>query len=316
MALPDISPRGSRPYPAVVASAAFSIGVLSLQDVPWPVLVERARRAESLGFDVFWVADHFVNPYAPRAHWYEGWTVLAGLAAATERIRIGTLVTSNTLRNPVLLARMAMTVDHISGGRLELGIGPGGAPLDYSMLGLPTWSPGERVDRLDETLRVLIPLLETGEAHHDGRYHRIDEAIVAPRPIQQPRPPITIGALGPRAIELAARHGDAWNTYGVAEGRSAAGHLSHPDALVATARRVALLDAACDRLGRDRASIRRSYLSFRGILEPIGKPAEFAAMVDDFRSLGFTQLSLYWPSSADEEAVLEAVGREVLPSLR
>lgn len=295
-----------------MSAPAFSFGILSLQDVPWPVLVERAKRAEALGFDVFWVADHFVNPYAPRGPWYEGWTALAGIAAATERIRVGTLVTSNTLRNPALLARMAMTVDHISGGRLELGIGPGGAPLDYSMLGLPTWPPRERVDRLEESLGVLIQLFEGGEAHIAGRYHRIDEAVLAPFPIQRPRPPIMVGALGPRAIEVAARNADGWNTYGVAGGRSVTGHLSHEDALAATAKRVALLDAACDRVGRDRSSIRRSYLSFRGILEPIGTPQDFAAMVDDFRSLGFSQLSLYWPGSLEEEGALEAVAREVL----
>ena len=298
-----------------MSAPAFSLGILSLQDVPWPVLVERARRAEALGFDVFWLADHFVNPYAPRGPWYEGWTSLAGVAVATEHIRVGPLVTSNTLRNPALLARMAMTVDHISAGRLELGIGPGGAPLDYSMLGLPAWPPRERVDRLEESLGVLVQLLEGGEAHVAGRYHRIDEAVLAPLPIQRPRPPITVGALGPRAIEVAARYADSWNTYGVAEGRSATGHLAHADALAATAKRVALLDAACDRVGRDRSSVRRSYLSFRGILEPIGTPSDFAAMVDDFRSLGFSQLSLYWPGSPEEEAALEAVAREILPAL-
>lgn len=303
-------------YPRRVVGPAFSLGILALQDVPWPVLLERARRAEALGFDVFWVADHFVNPYAPRGPWYEGWTALAGLAPMTERIRIGTLVTSNTLRNPALLARMAMTVDHISDGRLELGIGAGGAPLDYSMLGLPTWSPRERVDRLDETLRILTQLLQGGEAHLAGRHQQIEEAVLAPLPIQRPRPPMTIGALGQRGIELAARYGDAWNTYGVAGGRSAAGHLPHAEALDATASRVALLDAACDRVGRERSSIRRTYLSFRGILEPIGTPGDFAAMVDDFRSLGFSQLTVYWPGSRDEEAALEAVAREVLPGLR
>lgn len=287
-----------------------------LQDAPWPTLVERARRAEEMGFDILWVADHFVNPYVPRGHWYEGWTALAGLAAMTATIRLGTLVTSNTLRNPALLARMAMTVDHISGGRLELGIGPGGAPLDYSMLGLPMWPPRERVDRLDETLRIVIPLLETGEVRHAGRDLAIDEAVVAPFPIQRPRPPITVGALGPRAIEVAARHGDAWNTYGVKGGRSITGRLTHDDAVAATAERVAILDAACDRLGRERSSIRRSYLSFRGILEALGTPSDFAAMVADFRALGMSELNVYWPADPEGERALETIAREALPTLR
>lgn len=183
-----------------------SFGIFILQDAPWPTLRERARRAEAMGFDTIWVADHFVNPYAPKADWFDGWTLLAALAATTTSIRLGTLVASITLRHPVLLAREAMTVDHVSGGRLELGIGPAGAPFDYSMLGLSAWSPRERVDRLEESLAIVIPLLEQGVVHHAGRYHAIDEAFVAPLPVQRPRPPITVGALGPRAIEVAAHH--------------------------------------------------------------------------------------------------------------
>jgi len=287
-----------------------------LQDAPWPTLVERARRVEAMGFDTLWVADHFVNPYAPRTPWYDGWTLLAALAAVTERIRIGPLVTSNTLRNPALLARMAMTVDHVSGGRLELGIGAGGAPLDYSMLGLPAWSPRERVDRLDEALKIVIPLLESGEVRNVHGALDIEEAVISPLSIQRPRPPITVGALGPRAIEVAARHGNAWNGYGVGEGRAVTGRLGHDDAVEATRRRIDVLHAACDRHGRDRASVRKSYLSFRGYIEPLGTPTDFARMFADFQRIGVSELSVYWPRNLDEEPALEALAREAIPDLR
>jgi alkanesulfonate monooxygenase SsuD/methylene tetrahydromethanopterin reductase-like flavin-dependent oxidoreductase (luciferase family) len=293
-----------------------SFGVFILQDAPWPTLLERARRAEAMGFDTIWVGDHFVNPYAPKADWFEGWTLLAALAASTTTVRLGPLVASITLRHPALLARAAMTVDHISGGRLELGIGPAGAPFDYSMLGLAAWPPRERVDRLEESLAIVIPLLEQGVVHHAGPYHVIQEAFVAPLPVQRPRPPITVGALGLRAIEVAARHADTWNTYGVASGRSIAGRLTHEDAVAATAARARLADAACERLGRDPPALRRSYLSFRGISEPLGTPSDFARMVGDFRRIGFTELTVYWPPTADGEGALEAIAREALPDLR
>ncbi len=293
-----------------------TFGVLLLSDAPWEVLAERAKRAEAMGFDTLWVGDHFVNPYAPKGPWFEAWTTLAGLASATTRIRLGPLVSSITLRNPALLARMAMTVDHISHGRLEFGIGPAGAPLDYAMLGLPVWSPRERVDRLAENLEIISALLEHGEVHHRGSHYVIDGAVVAPAPVQRPRPPITVGALGPRAIELAARYADAWNTYGVAEGRAVTGRLGHEEAMAATAARCALLDAACERAGRDLSSIRRSYLSFRGLSEPLGTPAEFSRFVGDLTAIGMHDVVVYWPADADGEAALEAIAREALPDLR
>jgi alkanesulfonate monooxygenase SsuD/methylene tetrahydromethanopterin reductase-like flavin-dependent oxidoreductase (luciferase family) len=301
---------------ALMDESRTTFGVILLPDAPWAELVERARRVEAMGFDTLWVGDHFVNPYAPAGPWFDGWTTIAGLASVTTRIRLGPLVSSITLRNPALLARTAMTVDHISGGRLELGIGPAGAPLDYAMLGLPVWSPRERVDRLDEGLQIIIALLEQGEAHHAGRHYAIEEAIVAPPPVQRPRPPITVGALGPRAIEVAARYADAWNTYGVAGGRAVTGRLEHAGAMAATAERVALLDAACERVGRDPSSVRRSYLSFRGITEPLGTPSEFAHFVHDLQGLGIQEVVVYWPADRDGEAALERIAREALLDLR
>ena len=110
-------------------------GFLTVQNAPWPAMIERWRYLEDLGFDSAWLADHFVNPNEPAQPWSEGWTLLAALAAQTSRIRVGTLTTNASLRHPVMLARQALTVDHISGGRLEIGIGAGGAPFDHTMLG-------------------------------------------------------------------------------------------------------------------------------------------------------------------------------------
>lgn len=291
-------------------------GVLLLQNAPIEVLIDRARTAESMGFDQVWVGDHFVNPYAPRQDWFDGWSLLAAFAVTTSRVRLGPLVSSVTLHNPAHLARMALTVDHLSGGRLELGIGPGGAPLDYGMTGLPVWSPRERVGRLEEALQIVTALLERGEVEHVGEHYRINGAVLAPRPIQQPRPPITVGALGPRAIGLAARYAESWNTYGVTAGRDVHGRLEHREAVTATRRRVAILEEACAAIGRDPSSIRRSYLSFQGILEPILEPDAFTSFVRDFRDAGMDEFVLYWPEGDDAERALAALAERTFEPLR
>jgi alkanesulfonate monooxygenase SsuD/methylene tetrahydromethanopterin reductase-like flavin-dependent oxidoreductase (luciferase family) len=291
-------------------------GVLLLQNVPAMVLIDRARRAEAMGFDQVWVGDHFVNPYAPGQDWFDGWSILAALAVSTSRVRLGPLVSSVTLHNPARLARTAMTVDHLSGGRLELGIGPGGAPLDYAMTGLPVWPPGERVERLEETLDILESLLERGSVDHTGPHYRIEGAVVAPPPVQRPRPPITVGALGRRAIGIAARHAEGWNTYGVAVGRDVRGALDHAGAVDATRRRVALLDEACVAAGRDPASIRRSYLSFQGITQPILEPNAFLDFVGDFQEAGIDDFIVYWPDGEEAEHRLTALVDLAFPTLR
>lgn len=272
-----------------MARTGPSFGVMLLQDAPWPALLDRARRAEAMGFDTVWASDHFVNPYAPKADWFEAWTLLAALAAS--RVRLGLLVASVTLRNPALLARMAMTVDHISGGRLELGIGPASAPFDYSMLGLRAWPSRERVDRLGESLAVVIPLLEQGAVHQAGQCHVIEEVLLAALPFQRPRPPTTVGALGPRAIEVTAGHADAWNTYGIAAGRSVAGGLTHRmpwrrrrHAPVRRTRPVSVSAGTSPRFG----GTTWSYLPFRGLAEALGTPSDFVRMVGDFRRIGFS----------------------------
>lgn len=187
----------------------LTFGATVVQNAPWSTMVERARHLESLDIDTIWIADHFVNPFTPSQPWFEGWTALAGLALETHRVRIGTLVTSAAFRNPAFLARQALTVDHMSNGRLELGIGSGvAADPSNAMAGIDDWLPGERVARFEESVQIIDALLRQELTTFEGRYHRVESALMNPRPVQQPRPPLTIAALGPRMIRIAARYAD------------------------------------------------------------------------------------------------------------
>src|SRR3954452_6676000 len=188
------------------AMPAVRFGVLCLPNVPWDVLVERVARVERLGFDVAALPDHFVDWTNPPSPWFEGWTALTGLAATPSTIRLATCVTQIPFRNPAVFARQALTLDHISGGRLEIGLGTGlvGDP-SYAMAGIEDWEPRERVDRLAEYAEIVDRLLRDEVTTFVGTYYRADGAIVNPRPVQEPRPPLTIGALGPVMLRHAAR---------------------------------------------------------------------------------------------------------------
>ncbi|GAB4417697.1 MAG: hypothetical protein Kow002_04230 [Anaerolineales bacterium] len=130
------------------SDSRIRFGIFMPQLYSWSTMVESAQLVETLGFESFWVADQFVNPYAPARPWFECWTLLAGLATQTSKIRLGPLVTHAVYRNPAILAREAMTLDHISNGRLEIGIGAGGSRADYTMTGIPTREKAEQYERL------------------------------------------------------------------------------------------------------------------------------------------------------------------------
>jgi F420-dependent oxidoreductase-like protein len=187
----------------------------------WPVLRDAALRADKAGLDSLWTWDHLM---AIVGSWeqpiLEGWTTLAALAALTERPTLGLMVSANTFRNPGLTAKLATTLDHLSGGRAVLGIGGAWFEREHDAYGIEAWGSGfgERLDRLDESVMLLRRLLD-GEriADHAGRFYRMHEALVEPRPVQT-RLPILIGGSGPKkTLRTTARYADAWNTGGTVD---------------------------------------------------------------------------------------------------
>lgn len=275
------------------------IDVLILQNAPAAELVERARQVEEMGFDAVWVADHFVNPYSPTADWLDGWTLLGSFALATTRVRIGPLVSAPVLRSPSLLALQATTVDHLSGGRLELALGAGGAPLDVSMMGLPPREPAERLGRLGETVEVVDALLTHGEVDHRGRFYDLEARVQ--RPLQVPRPPLVLGALAPGALRLAAARADCLSTYAVATGPLSAGVASGQEAVDLIRERMQIVDAECARIGRDPSTLRRSLLTFFGYLEPLPDRDGFARWARPYQEAGVGEFVVYWPAHDDSE---------------
>ncbi len=190
-----------------------------IQRTGWPELRDACVAAERAGFDSIWLDDHLL---ADEGDWHdpklEGWATLTAVAAVTSRARLGLLVSANTFRNPGLTAKLATTLDHVSGGRAVLGIGGAWFEREHDAFGLDFGSGvGERLDRLDEAVMLIRRLLAGERVSHDGRYYRLHDALCEPRPIQ-PRLPILVGGSGPRkTLRTTARYADMWNGYGSAE---------------------------------------------------------------------------------------------------
>ena len=293
-------------------------GFLTVQNAPWPTMIDRWRYLEGLGFDSVWLADHFVNPNEPKQPWFEGWTLLAALAAQTTRVRIGTLTTNNSLRHPALLARQALTVDHISAGRLEVGIGAGGAPYDHTMLGGEVWEPPERVRRFDEAVQLLDLLLRNPETTYEGHYYQVREALMYPGPAQQPRPPLVVSAHGASTLRTAARFADTWNMSGtLGRGRRAGITRSAEGMLAEVRQRSRQLDEYAVRYGRNPSSIRRSFVFVAGTTteQPWASTDAFQDFVGRYRQVGISEFIFHWPRDS-VTATIEHVAATTLPALR
>lgn len=279
-------------------------GLVTDQNEPFATLAERWRYFEGLGFDSLWNCDHLVQPSKPNypGGYTEAWTLLAALAARTQRARIGVLVSSNTFRHPALLAKEAVTVDQVSGGRLELGIGAGWYVPEHQMHGLEFPEAGVLVERFREALEVIDRLLRHDVVSYTGTHYQLKEAIFRPGPVQKPRPPFTIGAKRPRMLRLAARWADRWNSSGSVE-----------DLRV----RNLQLDEQCVAIGRDPATIIRSLYGWAAIMpaDPWESVDAFYEMVGQYRAVGIHEFLIDAPPPA-RFPVLERIATEALPQLR
>jgi F420-dependent oxidoreductase-like protein len=252
--------------------------------------------ADDSGFDHCWNMDHFASLGGDDTlDIFEAWTLLAGMAARTTRTRVGCSVTGNTYRHPAVLAKAAVTVDHLSGGRLEFGIGAGWAENEHTMLGLPFGTARDRADWLEEALPIIRSLWTEPRTTFRGKQYLLTEAVAEPKPVQTPHPPIWIGGVGRRrTLRMAAEHAAVWNAPG-----------GSPEEVAELS---AVLDGHCADVGRDPTEIRRSV--------QIRVPADPAGLIDQvagFVAVGVTEIILI--VAGDPVAQAERLA-ERLPELR
>jgi alkanesulfonate monooxygenase SsuD/methylene tetrahydromethanopterin reductase-like flavin-dependent oxidoreductase (luciferase family) len=268
-------------------------GIFSMSRVPYASIRDRFRQAEAMGFASAWVDDDLLTPGYSEL---EPWTLLSALARDTATIRLGTMVTAITFRHPSLLAAQVTTLNHISNGRAELGIGAGGPPNPYRAFGHAEWTPRERADRFEEYVDVLSPLLRGERVTHTGPYYPVEDAQL-PALVQQPRPPLIVAAHGDRGLRVAARHADEWNSLG-----GQPYPLKDPNDLVTLEEAVAetkrlsnRLDDVCREVGRDPASVRRSVQALRPVPDPFSSLDAFDAYAGAFEAIGIDEIIFYWP---------------------
>lgn len=211
---------------------------------PWSDLVDECLHLEETSWDGIWIADHFMpNREENLGPTQEAWTVLAGLAALVPRVRLGSLVTGNTYRNPGVLAKQVAQVDIISGGRVALGLGAGWQENEHAAYDIPFYTTGTRLRRLEESIQIMRSLFQNERTDFAGKYYQIKNAPLAPKPVQA-RLPILVGGGGEKVtMRIAAKYADEWNTWGTPE---------------TIAHKAQVLQRHCDEVGRDAKEIRRS----------------------------------------------------------
>jgi F420-dependent oxidoreductase-like protein len=274
----------------------MKIGIdVSQHQLDWTELRRRVMWADEAGFASAWVFDHFTALYGdPKGPCLEAWTLLAALAEATSNIRLGALVTGVTYRHPSVLAAEIVTVDHVSGGRLNVGLGAAWHEREHRRLGIDYPPTRERIERLDETVQIVKGLLTSDAFDFDGRHYQLRQAFYRPRPVQQPWPELWIGATGEKVmLPLAARHADVWHGFG---------------SVSSLARMSAIVDRAAEAAGRDPSDIGRS--TSLSISEPWD---EVRREGEKLRNAGFTHLVASWPGQG--QARVAEFAETVVPEL-
>jgi alkanesulfonate monooxygenase SsuD/methylene tetrahydromethanopterin reductase-like flavin-dependent oxidoreductase (luciferase family) len=286
------------------------------QHTDWPSFRDAARSAEDAGWDSIWTWDHLLAIFGPwEQSIFEGWSVLAALGPITSKVRLGLMVGANTMRNPGLTAKVATTLDHVSGGRAILGIGGAWFEREHDAYGIDFGSGhGERLDRLDESVMLMRRLLDGERFSHEGRFYTFHDALCEPRPVQA-HLPILVGGSGPKkTLRTVAQRADAWNTSGTVEEVRA---------------RLEILSAHGADVGRDIGTIEKTIsfpivlrddrtaaeAAYRALLDHngaehmgagvvlLGPPAEVAEAIRPYRDLGFETVIVRMPAPYDTETI-------------
>jgi len=295
---------------------SLRIGVVAVQNDSWEKILERCLLCEELGFDSIWYPDHFLHWNKTMMPFFELWTTLSALASQTSRIRLGTLVTAMHWRNPAWLAKQALTVDHISKGRLELGLGAGGSSkIEYSMTGVEEWEPSEKVKRFREYVEIVDQLLRNPVTTYHGKYYHLEETVMQPDSIQKPRPPLTLGAHRPRMLQIAAQYADTWNTLG--------DPISNEESMESVKQRIKLLETYSKKINRNNQKIRLSFLVYeRDVVHNFAKSKLyesteiFKETVEKCLDLGFTEILVPYPLIEEEIPIFKKIAQEVIPEIR
>ena len=301
------------------APPALRFGVLTFQALPFPALLDDVRFVESIGLDAVWLGD---QTYPETEPILEAWTSLAALACRTKRIRIGTSVTNVAMRNPMVLARQALTVDQISEGRLDVGLGAGWYEVEHTSIGVDFPDAKGRVNRLIEVAEILDQALRGTPASCSGDFFRIADAAASPPPTQQPRPPLWIAANARTSMSLAARLAEGTATF-------AESGLALAETLPVFKDRMSRQDELCLEVGRDPHSLRRSYLTGLADERMFTSRDAMADFIGQFSEAGATDLifTFFYPSIADKDAgvragrfcdrrSLETLAADVIPQFR
>lgn len=250
-----------------------------------------ALRAEQVGFDSIWLYDHFLLEFDegdPIEGIWEGWTMMSALAEATQRVEVGSLVLCNQFRNPAILAKMAVTLDEISNGRLILGVGAGWNKAEFDAFGIPF---DHRVDRFEEALQIIRPLLKEGRVDFDGTYYQARDCEIIPGGPRPDGPPLMVGSRGPRMLRFTAQYADIWNIDG----------CNQPELLEEP---LVQMKAACAEVGRDLSTLEitaRVTIAFPDIGQPpawmdnylSGSDEEIATAIKQYEALGVSHLMFH-----------------------
>lgn len=263
------------------------------QRLPFAEMLARTREAEMLGFDGLFLVDHFFGRVDINEPTHEGYTMLAALAPFTTRLRLGLMVAGNTYRNPFFLLKQALTVDHISGGRVDFGVGAGWVEREHEAYSYEFPAPKERVDRFAEALEIWDSLQTNAYTNYSGSYYTLVDAPCEPKSLQG-KLPVLIGGSKPRMLRLTARYADIWNC------------TSSPEV---GAELNLQLNAACVAEGRDPGSIERSVSPDMNMLESV---EAFASGARVYQDAGFSHIYLPWPRVESEAPVMRAAASEIL----